>query len=307
MAETPPETGRRPLGQLPAPTPGSRVIVLAIAVAVALVAGFQLARWTAPAVPGAVGGTGPNAGHTHPAQAGPGAEVGGLSLSAAGYTLTPTGTTFTAGAAQPLTFQVRGPDGAAVTNYATINETKLHLLVVRRDLVGYQHLHPTLAADGTWSTPLTLPSAGMWRAVADFTVIGPTGLQTAMALGVDLTVAGGLKATALPAVARESSVDGYTVTYEGTPTPGATVPLVFHVYRNGTPVSTLEDYLGTLGHLVAFRQGDLGYLHVHADPPTDQPVVRFWVTAPSPGAYRMFFDFKDGGQVRTASFTVIVA
>ena len=30
-------------------------------------------------------------------------------------------------------------------------ERRLHLILVRRDLTGYQHLHPAMAADGTWS------------------------------------------------------------------------------------------------------------------------------------------------------------
>jgi hypothetical protein len=35
--------------------------------------------------------------------------------------------------------------------------------------------------------------------------------------------------------------------------------------------------------------------------------VRFAVEVPSPGDYRLFFDFSHGGTVRTASFTVSVA
>lgn len=33
---------------------------------------------------------------------------------------------------------------------------RMHLIVVRRDLTRFQHLHPTQSGDGTWSTPLTL-------------------------------------------------------------------------------------------------------------------------------------------------------
>lgn len=163
-----------------------------------------------------------------------------------------------------------------------------------------------LAPDGVWATPLTLTGAGSWRAIADFTVAAGNGTQTGLALGIDLTVAGGYEPAAIPAPARESNVDGYTVTYEGTPQPGATAPLTMRVFRDGTPVADLEQYLGTLGHLVVFRQGDLGYLHVHADPPTSPAQVRFWLTAPSPGTYRMFFDVKAGERVRTVAFTSVV-
>ena len=34
--------------------------------------------------------------------------------------------------------------------------------------------------------------------------------------------------------------------------------------------------------------------------------VKFWLAAPGPGRYRMFFDFQVAGQVHTAAFTVVV-
>lgn len=39
----------------------------------------------------------------------------------------------------------------------------------------------------------------------------------------------------------------------------------------GVPVTDLQEYLAAYGHLVALRQGDLAYLHVHPD---DQPHLR---------------------------------
>lgn len=39
--------------------------------------------------------------------------------------------------------------------------------------------------------------------------------------------------------------------------------LTFEIRRDDGPVSQLEPYLGALGHLVALREGDVAYLHVH--------------------------------------------
>jgi hypothetical protein len=279
--------------------------VAAIAAVVGLALGFQLARWTAPESTGGAAAPGSEASpHVHAAQGAPGAELGGLSLSAAGYTLRPEATRFTAGAAQSLRFQVTGPDGKPVTNYVTVQEKPLHLVVARRDLSGYQHLHPTLGPDGVWSVPLRLASPGSWRAIADFTVVGANGSQLALALGTDLTVAGDYAPVALPDPTRESSVDGLVVSFEGTPIPQSTVPLVFRVYRNGSPLPTLEPYLGAYGHLVVLRDGDVGYVHVHADPPDTTFQARFWLTAPGPGRYRMFFEFQFAGVTHTAAYTV---
>jgi len=86
---------------------------------------------------------------------------------------------------------------------------------------------------------------------------------------------------------------------------GREAELRFTVTRDGEPVRT-EPYLGAGGHLVALRAGDLGYLHTHpAD--DDAAAVRFATEFPSEGRYRLFFQFKHEGRVRTAAFTREVA
>ncbi|MFY1673410.1 hypothetical protein ACN27G_26170 [Plantactinospora sp. WMMB334] len=291
------------------------------ALVLTLLAGFALGRVNAGGDPAPGAGSAPASGagdHTHPPGTGPhehpagaaagpgGAEAGGLSVSAGGYTLVPAATTFTAGRGQDFRFQVRGPDRRAVTGYAVVHEKPMHMIVIRRDLGGYQHLHPTMAPDGTWSVPLTLPSAGVWRAYADFTALDATGGQHPSTLGVDLVVGGDYQPRPLPAPAREATVGGFTVTYEGTPQVGASQPMLFRVFTGGNPVTTLEPYLGAYGHLVVVREGDLGYVHVHPEPELSGGAVKFWLTAPSPGSYRIYFDFQVAGAVRTAEFTLTV-
>jgi hypothetical protein len=48
---------------------------------------------------------------------------------------------------------------------ATEHGRRMHLIVVRRDLTGYQHLHPAQARDGIWRAPLHVPAAGAYREV----------------------------------------------------------------------------------------------------------------------------------------------
>jgi len=82
------------------------------------------------------------------------------------------------------------------------------------------------------------------------------------------------------------------------------------VARGGQPVTDLQPYLAAYGHLVALRDGDLAYPHVHpAGAPGDGatqpgPDITFFATAPSAGVYRLFLDFRHGDVVRTAEFTV---
>ncbi|RAO03972.1 hypothetical protein GAR05_00954 [Micromonospora saelicesensis] len=227
---------------------------------------------------------------------------GGLLVSERGYTLEPV----TAPAGE-FAFRIAGPDGRPVTRYDVAHDKQMHLIVARRDLSGFRHVHPELAPDGTWRVDTPLAGPGQWRAFADFT---PTGGEP-LTLGVDVTVPGELTERPLPAPATSTTVDGYTVTLTGTPQPGRTSSLTLTVSRDGQPVTDLEPYLGAYGHLVALRRGDLAYLHVHPDgTPGDGrtrpgPAVTFLAEVPSAGSYRLYLDFQHGGRVHTAEFTVV--
>ncbi|MEH0981931.1 hypothetical protein [Micromonospora sp. CPCC 205556] len=226
---------------------------------------------------------------------------GGLLVSDRGYTMQPVDAP-----AGQFAFRISGPDGAPVTRYDVAHDKRMHLIVARRDLSGFRHVHPELDADGTWRVESPLGGPGLWRAFADFT---PTGGQP-LTLGVDVAVPGRLDPRPLPAPATSTTVDGYTVTLTGTPEPGRTSRLTLTVSRDGKPVTDLQPYLGAYGHLVALRQGDLAYLHVHPEgTPGDGrtsagPAVTFAAEVPSAGAYRLYLDFRHGGAVHTAEFTV---
>ena len=203
---------------------------------------------------------------------------------------------------------ILGPDGAPVTGYQTEHDKDLHLIVVRRDLSGFQHVHPVLGDDGTWRVPVDLSAAGEYRVFADFT---PTGHDGGLTLGADLAVPGAYHPVPLPAPAPSAAVvDGYAVTLAGDLVPGRSSELTLTVSRDGTPVTDLQPYLAAYGHLVALRAGDLAYLHVHpAGAPGDGvtlagPGITFYASAPTAGDYRLYLDFQHDGVVRTAEFTV---
>jgi len=232
----------------------------------------------------------------------------GLMVSQDGYALRPAATTLPAGRSL-FSFTVVGPDGKPVRQYTPTHDKELHLVVVRRDLAAFQHLHPVLGADGTWTVPLALGEPGMYRAFADF---APKARGTdALALGVDLSVAGAYQPRVLPAQSRTAQVDGYTVMLDGDLKPGTSSPVTLTVSRDGKPVNDLQPYLAAYGHLVALRAGDLAYLHVHPDGEpgdgmtTAGPAIKFFAEVPSTGTYRLFLDFRHEGVVRTAGFTAV--
>ncbi|MEV5749645.1 hypothetical protein AB0L00_17650 [Actinoallomurus sp. NPDC052308] len=226
---------------------------------------------------------------------------GGLLVSDRGYTLTTV-----PAATGTFAFRIVGPNGRAVTAFDTQHDKRMHLIVVRRDLSGFRHVHPTMDADGTWQVASPLSGPGTYRAFADFK---PTGADP-LTLGIDETVAGDAAPRPLPAPATTATVDGYTVTLAGTLVAGRSSRLDMTISRDGRPVTDLQPYLAAYGHLVALRQGDLAYLHVHPDgEPGDGktrpgPVITFFAEAPSVGTYRLYLDFQHEGTVHTAEFTV---
>jgi hypothetical protein len=131
-----------------------------------------------------------------PADAGAGAEHGQAGHHAAAA---PTGPALAAGSYAWRSTGLRRPRGAgsaspaasstrttgALRDFDLEHDRRMHLIVVRRDLTGFQHPHPEMAPDGTWSTPLELGEPGGYRVFADFKSGG-----AARTLGADLHVAG---------------------------------------------------------------------------------------------------------------------
>jgi hypothetical protein len=197
-----------------------------------------------------------------------------------------------AGEKVDFSFTIVGPDGRPLTSFEELHERRMHLIVVRRDLTGFQHLHPHMSEDGTWRTNLVFPTGGAWRVFADFA----TG-EAASTLGLDVLVEGDFRPEPLPEATTTAKVAGDVVTVVAA---GGGSHLRFDVTREGRRVE-VEPYLGAGGHLVALRWGDLAFLHVH---PVGEEDIAFEVSYPARGNYRLFLQYSVGGEVRTAGFTI---
>jgi len=229
----------------------------------------------------------------------------GLHAQLAGLRLAPLSQTLTAGASSTWRFQIVGCDGNPVRHFDRDNTKLLHLIVVRTDLSGYQHLHPTLGADGTFTIELKTPRSGTYRAITDFVIDGRK-----YVLGTNLTAAGPVRSIPLPAPALESSVDGYDVELQRPAQleAGQEAQLTFRITRQGQPVGDLEPYLGSYGHLVALHAPELAYSHVHpisAD--RSSGAITFNTELNERGSYRLFLQFQTHGRVHTVAFTQAIS
>jgi len=215
------------------------------------------------------------------AHGGPAAPAG-LAVEQDGYRLVQERETLVAGRAQPYVFTILDADGSVVRGYDVDHEKRLHLIVVSRPLGRFIHVHPRQRSDGAWAVSLTLPEKGSYRVFADFTTDGER-----RTLGIDLAGRGGSNLS-------ESPVSPYDVALRRDGE-----RLEFDVRKDGKPVE-VERYLGAGGHLVVLREGDLAYIHAHAE----ENELAFDVPFPSEGRYRLFLQFKVGGTIETVSTAV---
>lgn len=241
--------------------------------------------------------------------------VAGLAIAASGYSLVIDRPVTDARPRVPVRFRIVDARGRTVrAGFDVEHERRFHLIVVRRDLTAFQHVHPVMAPNGTWSAELSLPAAGVYRAFADFSIDGRSHV-----LGADLLVAGDFRPEEPPPTTSRASSGDLQVTLEAAGLRAArTADLRFAFTRDGRPFAALEPYLGADGHLVALREGDLAYLHTHpAEPGARHPhgdpaggasvsEASFTATFPTAGRYRLFLEYKTGGEVRMASFTIEV-
>ncbi|MEV4493386.1 hypothetical protein AB0K04_25150 [Micromonospora coxensis] len=271
-----------------------RYLAAALVLGLTLTLGFAAGRFgTAPApVRSATAGPAAHADH------GP----AGLQVSRDGWTLVLDTPALTAGRPGELAFRITDAAGAPVTRFRLNHERLMHLVLVGRDLTGYRHVHPEMAADGTWRARVTPEAPGPLRAIADF---WPEGADRQVTLGVDVPVPGRYAPRPPDEPQETILVDGYTVTLDGGLRPGESNQVLVWLGRDGRPVEDLQPHLGAYGHLVALRHGDLAYLHVHpAAASRPESVVAFGVTVPSAGTYRLFFEFRHRDVVHVAAFTV---
>lgn len=237
----------------------------------------------------------------------------GLGVSEGEYSLRLAPTFLERSEDRELDFSITDTHGEAVSDFDELHERRMHLIVVRRDGTGFRHLHPDMDEAGTWTVPIEFAEAGVYRAFADFSVAGEQ-----YTLASDLFVSGGnFEAQPFPAPAVLDSTGGYEVRLRGDELRAAESSLLtFAVTRNGEEVDDLDPYLGAKGHLVALREGDLAFLHVHPEELEDghgghseagtANEIAFAASFPTAGHYRLYLQFKHEGAVRTAEFTVSV-
>jgi hypothetical protein len=222
-------------------------------------------------------------------------DVRGLAVAENGLRLEVDRRELRRGRTEALRFRIVDARGRVVRDFDDTHTKRMHAILVRRDLTGFQHVHPEQWRDGTWTTAVRVADAGSYRLFADFARAGEN-----HTLAADLRVDGAAELRPVPDPREVATSDGgYDVRLTSRDVEaGEPAELRFEITREGQPVE-VEEYLGARGHLVALRDGDLAFLHVH---PHDDETA-FEATFPTAGRYRLFLQFQHRGEVQTVAFT----
>ncbi|MBB3114351.1 hypothetical protein FHS18_006472 [Paenibacillus phyllosphaerae] len=212
-----------------------------------------------------------------------------------------------AGQPQRLRLTFADQNAGPIEHFEIVNEKQLHLIVVSHDLAQFQHVHPEYKGNGVFELPITLESGGDYKLFSDFK---PMGLNE-LTRSADFTVAG----TPEPAVPLEASktltatVEGMRIELEFGQQPMAQMAttMTYSLFdaSTGDPITDLELYLGSVGHVVAIDETASDFIHVHPlNWAATGPQAVFAITFPKSGMYKLWGQFQRDGKVFVVPFTV---
>ena len=228
---------------------------------------------------------------------------------------------FSANTPSVYTFSIIDDQGVVMKDFAITHTKPMHVIVARKDLKYFQHVHPLYdETSGKFSlTDLTFPADGEYRIFADFAAKGgmmdASGMPLAITVSEDVMVGNATSYTkeALGSEERTKTFSDLKAALIIKPTAlvsGSETMLTYALTdASNTPIKDLETYLGALGHAVVLREGTLDFIHAHPLEDSTKPQngkVNFMVYFPESGKYKIFTQFQRAGKVITTEFVVKV-
>jgi hypothetical protein len=184
----------------------------------------------------------------------------------------------------------------------------MHLIVVSKDLLYFDHIHPEYKGNGEFRVTTQFPAGGEYTVIAEFI---PTGMAV-MTKTQWMTVQGSASkaATIKPDKNLTKIVDGKEITLSfDHMMSGMDLNMTFNIKDAKTkePITNLQPYLGAVGHVVILSADTEMYLHVH---PTEEkatgPEAKFMTSFSKSGVYKVWGQFQQNGKVFVVSFVVNV-
>jgi len=196
-----------------------------------------------------------------------------------------------------------------IQDFEVNHEKLLHLIIVSKDLSYFNHLHPKYKGNGIFEIDNEFPTGGEYRIVADFKPSNGSAMSKMGWIQVDGKTSEPV-AVMIDKVL-EKSIDGKKVIlsldHQLEAEKELTLKFTLLNERSNQPISDLEPYLGSIGHVVVFSEDAERYLHVHAmEDQGSGPEAAFETTFPEGGIYKIWSQFQKDGEVFTVPFVIDV-
>jgi hypothetical protein len=219
---------------------------------------------------------------------------------------------------QRLTFTPK-QDGNLLRDLPVVHEHPMHLTIVSSDLKFFDHVHPVPNRDGSLAIDYHFPGPGQYLLFSEYFPTGERDQVFRFSLAVgeparaidppDLPIS---PATVKP-IARHPDLTAELICQPRTLTAGTHSMLIFKLCDHGQPVTDLQPYMGAMGHCAIISQDTGFFLHCHPEQvypiilaSRGGPVIAFHTQFPKPGRYKVWGQFKRGGQVIVADFAIEV-
>ena len=217
-----------------------------------------------------------------------------------------------------LTYRLTDSQGKPLTDLTLSHEQWIHLVMMRDDLTGFQHLHPQpTATPGELDVQVTFPAPGLYTLNSEFRRRGS--LRDIVFRQV-VNVEGTPEPVSLAEDRAAKTIDGVRVALVGTPRVGepSELEFVFRDPETGEPITNLKPYLSAAGHVIVASQGLYTIDHTHGEaedasgamlwplPGTSfGPDIKFHYRFAAPGLYKIWGQFQTAdGRVVTTDFVV---
>ncbi len=233
---------------------------------------------------------------------------------------------------------LRPGTGEVVKDFEVVHTKRFHLFVISQDLEFFEHIHPIMRDDGTWTIETKVPKPGYYEVLCDFMPKGGSG-QFLSAPFVTADFAGDLaddSARLTPDLIFTKSAADITASLAfnpAQPTAGQYTHLSLYLTdtSTGRPITDLQTYLGQFSHMLLMSEDLQCYVHSHPinfvveqedaaglpeyiiAPDADLAAIRggprvtFDALMPKAGVFRVWTQFQRNDQVRTIPFTFTVA
>lgn len=236
-----------------------------------------------------------------------------------------------AGLPAPHIIRLRDALSAApLTDLVASHERLLHLIIIRRDLQYFQHLHPRPTGQpGEFLADVSFPQNGTYLFFIEFS------RESGEHILHQETIVVGNKPVSVPALVEDNApktVGKVRVRLEEkTAKAGQELTYIFSLEdsETGQPVRNLQPYLGVAAHVVILSEDTRTFAHAHGESVTEgmeqhsgmshsghhghgaETVVgarvQFQHTFPAPGLYKIWGEFQNHeGEVIRVDFVVLV-